>query len=81
MRPDSPGPAVFGSIVFVPTAPPIPNATRTRASQPNVAVFQWAALQRPMRAARFCGRVLCVVRDIGCSSFELMSWWDCMTRS
>ena len=40
MRPDSPGPAVFGSMVFVPTAPPIPKATTTSASHPNVAVFQ-----------------------------------------
>ena len=52
MRPDSPGPAALGSIVLMPTAPPSPNATRTNAIQPNVAVFQWAALQRPMRAAR-----------------------------
>ena len=27
MRPDSPGPAVFGSMVFVPTMPPSPKAT------------------------------------------------------
>ena len=40
MRPDSPGPAVFGSGLFVPTMPPIPKATTTRASQPKVAVFQ-----------------------------------------
>ena len=40
MRPDSPGPAVFGSMVFVPKTPPIPKATTTSASQPNVAVFQ-----------------------------------------
>jgi len=40
IRPDSPGPAVFGSIVFVPMAPPSPKATITTASQPNVAVFQ-----------------------------------------
>src|SRR5262245_2762380 len=26
----------------------------TSASQPNTAVFQWLALQRPIRAARFC---------------------------
>ena len=30
----------------------------TNASQPNVAVFQWSALQRPMRAARFLGGLL-----------------------
>ena len=57
MRPDSPGPGVFGSMFFVPTMPPSPKATTTKASQPNVAVFQWCALQRPMRAARLeCGR-------------------------
>ncbi len=53
MRPDSPGPAAFGSIVFVPAMPPSAKATRTNASQPKVAVFQWSALQRPIRAARF----------------------------
>jgi hypothetical protein len=30
----------------------------TNASQPNVAVFQWSALQRPMRAARLLGGLL-----------------------
>ena len=62
IRPDSPGPAEFGSMFFVPTAPPSPKATRTKASQPNVAVFQWSALQRPMRAARL--RSVCLVRDM-----------------
>ena len=53
IRPDSPGPSLeVGSMVFVPTMPPSAKATTTKASQPNVAVFQWAALQRPMRAAR-----------------------------
>ena len=52
IRPDSPGPDVFGLGLFVPTMPPMPKATTTRASQPNVAVFQWFALQRPIRAAR-----------------------------
>jgi hypothetical protein len=52
IRPDSPGPGASSSIDFMPTAPPSPNATRTNASQPNVAVFQCAALQRPIRAAR-----------------------------
>ena len=57
MRPDSPGPAMFGSIVLVPTMPPSAKATTTKASQPKVAFFQWAALQRPIRAARleWCG--------------------------
>src|SRR5262245_55504063 len=58
MRPDSPGPASFGSADFVPTAPPSPKATITNASQPNVAVFQWSALQRPIRAARLLGGLL-----------------------
>src|SRR3954468_151972 len=39
-------------MVFVPTMLPIANAATTNASQPNVAVFQWDALQRPIRAAR-----------------------------
>jgi hypothetical protein len=50
-RPDSPGPAVTGSMLFVVTRLPIANATTTKASHPNAAVFQCAALQRPMRAA------------------------------
>ena len=70
MRPDSPGPGASASIVFMPTMPPIPNATTTNASQPNVAVFQWVALQRPMRAAML--RFECVVRDMPSSFvFEL----------
>src|SRR5438552_14922650 len=40
------------SICFVPTCMPIARATITNASQPKTAVFQWPALQRPMRAAR-----------------------------
>ena len=40
MRPDSPGPVVFGSMLFVPTMPPSAKATTTKTSQPNVAVFQ-----------------------------------------
>src|SRR5436190_3996316 len=44
---------------------PIPKVTTTRASQPNVAVFQWSALQRPMRAARLRGRLMIsVLADI-----------------
>src|SRR5262245_51581515 len=65
MRPDSPGP-LFSSMFLVPTMPPRPKATRTKASQPNVAAFQWSALQRPIRAARF--RFVCVVLDISRSS-------------
>ena len=41
-----------GRSIFVPASPPSAKATRTNASQPNVAVFQWSALQRPIRAAR-----------------------------
>ena len=62
IRPDSPGPLAFGSICFVPTWPPMPKATTTSASQPKVAVFQWEALQRPMRAARL--RFWCVLRGM-----------------
>ena len=40
MRPDWPGPVVFGSASFVPTAPPMAKAITTKASQPNVAAFQ-----------------------------------------
>ena len=45
---------LFGSTFFVPTALPTANAATTSASQPKTAVFQWPALQRPMRAARLC---------------------------
>ncbi len=61
IRPDCPGPEAFGSTCLVPSWPPTKNAASTRASQPKVAVFQWAALQRPMRAATLRG---CVVRDM-----------------
>jgi hypothetical protein len=40
IRPDSPGPDVFGLGFLMPTTPPIPKATTTTASQPKVAVFQ-----------------------------------------
>src|SRR5207253_6684428 len=63
MRPDSPGPALVGSACFVPTWLPRANASSTSASQPNVAVFQWAALQPPMRAATL-RRLLCLVRNM-----------------
>src|SRR5947208_15728159 len=36
---------------FVPTKLPTMTAAMTNASQPKTAVFQWLALQRPMRAA------------------------------
>ena len=70
IRPDSPGPEVFGFGFFVPTAPPIPKATTTRASQPNVAVFQWLALQRPIRAARLRGRLVAVAVGRHLRSFQ-----------
>ena len=55
MRPDSPGPGSFASMLFVPAIAPRAKTTMTNASQPNVAVFQWSALHRPMRAARLLG--------------------------
>ena len=58
-RPDSPGPEVFWSIVWSPADWPIRKAIATKASQPKVAVFQCAALQRPMRAATFLDRRGC----------------------
>src|SRR5437868_8294371 len=36
---------------FVPMFMPSMNAAATNTSQPKTAVFQWLALQRPMRAA------------------------------
>ena len=41
----------FLSMFFVPTMFPRKRAATTNASQPKTAVFQWLALQRPMRAA------------------------------
>ena len=73
MRPDSPGPGASASMVFMPTMPPIPNETTTKASQPNVAVFQWVALQRPMRAAM-------LLRFMTWSSFVLLGVGDSMAR-
>src|SRR3954454_3757961 len=51
--PDSPGPVAVRERDFVPTIPPIANATTTNASQPKTAFFQCRALHRPTRAARF----------------------------
>src|SRR5690242_628338 len=53
----------------MPARPPSPKATITNASQPKVAVFQWSALQRPIRAARLLDLVegmsiLLVGRDL-----------------
>jgi hypothetical protein len=52
-RPDSPGAVSSSSSCFVPMALPSMTATTTNASHPKIAVFRCAALQRPMRAARF----------------------------
>ena len=46
---------VLGFSVTVPTAPPITNATTTKASQPSTAVLRCAALQRAARAANVVG--------------------------
>src|SRR5262249_16429465 len=46
----------FWSICLVPTAWPIITAATTKASQPKTAVFQWLALQRPIRAAKLFDR-------------------------
>ena len=49
--PASPTAASFFSIICIGATIPIANEAITNASQPNVAVFQWLALQRPIRAA------------------------------
>src|SRR3954447_3573289 len=68
--PDSPGPLVVESSALVPRTPPIANAATTNASQPNVAVFQWLADQRPMRAA-MC---LDLARDDICVGLLACRW-------
>src|SRR6266536_4212730 len=40
-------------MLFVPTCTPMKRTRTTNANHATVAVFQWPALQRPMRAARF----------------------------
>ena len=52
-RPDSPGPPSSCSALFVPMAPPTITRTITKASQPQIAVLRWDALQRAARAAMF----------------------------
>jgi hypothetical protein len=73
---------VYVSIDFMPTMPPIPKATTTKASQPNVAVFQWVALQRPMRDAML--RLVWVVRDMtssfGCRGLGVVEVVEAMPR-
>ena len=56
-RLDSPAPPALPSAAFVPTTVPSMTASTTKASQPKTAVFQWPALQRPMRPAMFVGGV------------------------
>src|SRR5262245_38464243 len=54
---------------FVPTCMPTANDAMTKASQPKTAVFQWLALQRPIRAAmlfeRFRGDMALLRKDGG----------------
>ncbi len=84
MRPDWPVPAL-ASMFLVPTRPPSPKATTTKASQPKVAFFQWAALQRPIRAAKleWCGlldmlvapfRSIAPTLRAGCSAVVGAEW-------
>ncbi len=40
---------------FVPIALPSATEATTKTIQPNTAVFQWRALQRPILAAMLCG--------------------------
>ena len=57
---DWPTPASLMSICLKPTTM-FPNAKRTmtQASQPNTAIFQWRALQAPIRPAMFIARCIC----------------------
>src|SRR5439155_21534575 len=59
------------SMFFVPTKLPRNTAATTNASQPKPAVFQWLALQRPMRAAmlfeRFRGDIWTQLLRLGVS--------------
>src|SRR5687767_3623225 len=54
----------LSSRYLVPTAPPMTTAAITNASQPKVAVFQWLALQRPIRAARLFERFKGVISGV-----------------
>src|SRR5262245_17632867 len=51
---DSPTEASACLIWVVPRFIAMKSDATTKASQPKTAVFQWLALQRPIRAARFC---------------------------
>ena len=52
-RRDSPFAIAQSFISRAPTAPPITTARTANAIHPNAARFQWDALQRPARPARF----------------------------
>src|SRR3954453_17435869 len=52
-RPASPGPLSCQTKVFVPSAPPMPTAKITKASQLRIAFLRCCADQRPARAAKF----------------------------
>src|SRR3954451_7087231 len=52
-RPDSPGPDVSTTIVFIGDAMLSANRTTTNPSQPKIAFFLCCALHRAIRAARF----------------------------
>src|SRR5512133_3907392 len=56
-RCDSPTLASSLLSCFVPTCIPTASEARTKASQPKTAVFQWLALQRPIRAAMLLERL------------------------
>ena len=66
-------PTLLSSVlrVLVPTCMPMAIARTTNASQPKTAVFQWLALQRPMRAAmlfeRFRGDIWTLLLRLGMS--------------
>src|SRR3954451_23923905 len=51
-RPDSPGPAVSVTIIFIGEATLMANSTATNPSQPRIAVRRWVALHRAILAAR-----------------------------
>src|SRR5687768_17814247 len=66
-RAASPTARSLASRYLVPTALPMKTDAITKASQPKTAVFQWPALQRPMRAAKL---LLCFNGDMAWDSFR-----------
>src|SRR6478672_3550944 len=56
-RCDSPTLASSFDSCFVPICMPTTSEATTKASQPKTAVFQWLALQRPIRAAMLLERL------------------------